>query len=140
MSLTYAPVFMFQQASMEAIPAMQHIVYHSPAVGYWVVSDIVSALLTPEQRREWERSESETIGFDEVFPNEPVPAFSSIEDTIAWASTMDAIASIRDDLVAFNAPEECGLTIYRDLEAKLGETLQKSIGLVPFDVLNTQCN
>jgi hypothetical protein len=141
-SVAYAPVFMFPQSSLEAIPAMQHIVYHSPAVGYWVVSDIVPALLTPEQRREWERSESETLGFDEMFESEPepIPAFASVEDVIAWARAMDALSSIGEELHAFNAPSECGPLAYRAAEKRIVEIEARSVGLVPVEILAAQVN
>ena len=85
---------MFPQRSMSAIPAMQHIVYHSPTVGYWVVSDIVPALLTDSEREAWDALNSETLGFDDAFQMdpEPIPAFASVEDVVAWASAMDAIS------------------------------------------------
>lgn len=137
------PIFMFPQRGIDCVPAMQHVVYHSPNVGYWIVDDIVRDLLSEAEREQFDsmNAQSEAMdshfGFDEFTGT---PAFGCVEDALAWADAMDSMDSIANDLSAFNAPAECGYNLYRQAEEKISEIESRSVGVVPTAVLSGQMN
>jgi len=130
-------VFMFPQRSMSAIPAMQHAAFHADGVGYWVVTEIVTGLLSEEEKTLWEECQRDSLG-DEVFDQMEhygVPAFGSLQEVVRWADAVDAISSAMEEIHVFGAPGECASIVIPKLEAEVKTLEACAVGTVPPELL-----